>query len=66
MTNEAIIRRFAEKEDMARMEGIRSIIMDFRQLLHQLKACSIPNSTFDSTTFIYKYSPLYKHRKKKV
>ena len=62
MTNEAIIRQLAEKENLARREGIRSIIMDFRFLLNQLKIINLNMSQFNSGEFMDKYSPILKKK----
>jgi hypothetical protein len=60
MTNEAVLRQLAAKENLARREGIRSIIMDFRFFLNQLGIIQLNASQFNSGDFMDKYSPLYK------
>ncbi len=50
------------KEIIAKQEGIKSIIMDFRMLLAKLKVCPIPKSTFNSYNFMNKYSPIFKNK----
>lgn len=62
MTNEAVLRQLAEKEDFARREGIKSIILSLRTLLHRLNIIYMPHSSFPSLHFIDKYSPLYKKK----
>lgn len=58
------IREMRQREEIARQEGIKSIIMDFRTLLAKLKVCSIPNSAIDSYKFMQAHSPLYKNKVK--
>ena len=62
MTNEAILRQVVEKDRLAKREGIRAIIMDFRMLLYNLRVINLPNSQFNSGEFMDKYSPLLKKK----
>lgn len=62
MTNEAILRRLAEKELNAKIDGIKSIILDLRGLLHKLEIIKIPQSSFDSYSYMRKHSKIFKKR----
>lgn len=62
MTNEAVLRKIAEKEDFARREAIKMMIMDLRMLLAKLNIIKVPDSSFPSLHYIDRHSPLYKKK----
>lgn len=58
----ALAKQLAEKEEFARREGIKSIIMDLRMLLDKLNIVKLPNSSFPSLHYMDRHSPLYKKK----
>lgn len=55
-------KEIRQREFIAKQEGIKSIIMDFRMLLAKLKVCPIPKSSFNSYDYMNKYSPIFKNK----
>ncbi len=67
MTRESIVWRMKEKDEIARQEGIKSIIVDFYVLLSKLSIIDmlnfhIENGGWNSYTYMKTHSPLYKKK----
>jgi hypothetical protein len=60
MTGSEYLRRLREKDVEENLEGIKEVIMNLRMFLHKLNVVKLPDSSFNSYTYIMKHSPLSK------
>jgi hypothetical protein len=55
MTTEAILRELKLKEERARIDETKAVIVRLRVLLNNLRVIYLKDSSFDSNVFIKKY-----------